>query len=1678
MKTTSLSSTCIKKVILGTLAVFCMLASLVSQAQVLRHPADVTPILGTPYTLFLSEYAEPGNNHLTATVLFNDFNEPQWDFRFRLTIESNDIRLTTSPNFIPSAPITVTPGVPVRISSEDWAPYFDYNNLIIEGQSRNQLIRTGRIPEGFYSFCLEVLDYQTGDVLSRKSCTSAWIQLNETARMISPQCGKFIDPKNVQIPIQWQLFNTQSPNASMGTTHQLTIWEMLDGTADPLSVVANGQALQVFQSEPQSSTTYIYGPADPMLELGKHYVFRVQSFDPEGKDTFKNNGYSEFCHFYYGWPDGGKIDLIFPKEEGGFRRREVPMVEWSSVDNMIPGQWVSYRIEIGEMDDTETPDEDIHFDRLWYEREILPSSKTYDRKANITQMPEITKKYIWRVIAFTDDQEVGRSDAGVFYGPPLVERFYAGGHKVWVDAISNADLDSLCGYGRIRFSPGAHSWVDVRFSGIKLKDNGGYLVLDEGEFYHDLEEPLVTELTPEVESNQDAYFNLERYRVDKSGISAYGDVTWDLPFATTASEKAVVTTEKEWVNYNEFKVNGALGLVEDNTYELLDPYKFILDLFTSSEIYVNSNDYRFVFNGHVVLPDNVVGTQDNEPVTMPFYREEQIFYMENEDPQIYNHVSVLNQARMDLRTSFLTIDLSETESPARFTGQKDWKGVYFNDFELRYNSNVDASGQVILDGTYSKYYSLEANGTKKAWVTSGGLNFRIQEKFADSDKGKFNTFPSKLNEILLNIENSRVTGESWLTGEMMIPVVSVDDPFTFTIPISNLGFRSGYLDDLDDTAFTFSKGNGEQELHIVIHRAVFADNNRLNMTIDLDWPALGVQMKSLVGFKAWGDYSIGFNTKNGSLPLTKRLNANMSGYPVILHTVGAGSGEGFYSFASTLDAQLGNDVAGGAGAPQVNVYSLEANKFLPKDQVVSNSNIIPDESPEEQIEKAKAEFEAAEASLQSKLLEGKEGAVASAESLKKSLLASGNAQAFEVTEIYSGPGFDPGEEHMGRSGGLYDKLSPDQQEQFNELVTGVVAIIAQPITEKIEAEVGKVRDKVTGKIDEVEKKAIEEMESKIDAIIKTVADELISNLQNDKIDVVGPITEISEFSATSIKKEITSSFHKAVQDNITQPIVTLLDDGVSGRVNNLIIEQGSEIVYTMFEGGDMDLGALASGVGEGMTDVVTEIGKDALNMVSPDKLSSTVQSLATDFVSNIDAGAVAHDIASHIDQLIKNAIKDAVNDKVNEVASKYANEILNVGLGDSQIPIDFVDIGGKLASGDIKGVFATDPVRVLLNTPVVTLDGYINYTPDDVMFGDVWSGDVVMGVKVPKPFELKALYFNGKKGDVNYWFCQIDPVGGGSGEARQPGDVLGKEPKELSKPVNLGIVQLVGLTGRLYHHMSEQPSGVIVPDAAMKYGAYLNMVMFDQGGGSTMRLQLAGEINSKTNGDYTVSLEGNAQMMAKNNSVVEGDKSAAIQGIVQISYNSAEQHFLGYARVDLKNEAVCASGNLTVDVKPGQWRVALGNREDRLIFVPGCVGWSPTGWLDVNQNIAELGLGVSYSIEAKSPTVNLWVVKFNVEASAGIAFGVVAAVQYKPNFAIAKAGVWVDLWATLDVNYQTKKLIGYSSWKRFTLVDIFVRGDLAMIFIPSPTRLEGNVRGHVKVLCFKKSFNSSLSMSL
>ena len=66
----------------------------------------------------------------------------------------------------------------------------------------------------------------------------------------------------------------------------------------------------VYESEfiDQTSLAIDFGiNSTTILTPGKKYIYRVRAVDGEEKDIYRNNGYSEWCWFFYGYPSGGHV---------------------------------------------------------------------------------------------------------------------------------------------------------------------------------------------------------------------------------------------------------------------------------------------------------------------------------------------------------------------------------------------------------------------------------------------------------------------------------------------------------------------------------------------------------------------------------------------------------------------------------------------------------------------------------------------------------------------------------------------------------------------------------------------------------------------------------------------------------------------------------------------------------------------------------------------------------------------------------------------------------------------------------------------------------------------------------------------------------------------------------------------------------------------------------------------------------------------------------------------------------------------------------------------------------------------------------------------------------------------------------------------------------------------------
>jgi len=214
-----------------------LLLTTILTAQV--YPVQVTPQLIPPYSLKLSDYETTTSEKLFVNLLLTDVSEL-----------GRGLNIQTLDFVVGANPISLDGGINQRLSNLDLRPYFSLNNLL--GITAAQYSST--LPEGRYDFCFEVYDFISGQQLSRKTCFSAYLLLNEPPILNTPGNSDLVTAKDPQnIIFNWTPRHLNATNVQ----YEFTLKELWDTQIDPQAAFLVSPALH---QETTFATTLLYGP--------------------------------------------------------------------------------------------------------------------------------------------------------------------------------------------------------------------------------------------------------------------------------------------------------------------------------------------------------------------------------------------------------------------------------------------------------------------------------------------------------------------------------------------------------------------------------------------------------------------------------------------------------------------------------------------------------------------------------------------------------------------------------------------------------------------------------------------------------------------------------------------------------------------------------------------------------------------------------------------------------------------------------------------------------------------------------------------------------------------------------------------------------------------------------------------------------------------------------------------------------------------------------------------------------------------------------------------------------------------------------------------------------------------------------------------------------------------------
>lgn len=259
------------------------------------YPVNIVTQAMPPHSGVLSDFVAPGLNKMAVTLVLNDASELSYQVRLRLTIEGPGITIQTNPNAVLN-PVTLTYGVPVQMISTDLSPYFDLNNLVFSGITKQQYLDAGGLPDGLYNFCFEAVDYDrfSEDPASARSCALINAVVNDPPVVLSP-IGSTLTSEPQQLAIQWQAMHA----GTFPTEYDVQIFEYPESSSLTIDQIFDYQQ-PFFQKTIMGATTTLVSAADPALAWGQRYLIRVRARDVTSTHFFKNQGWSEYQQFYYG----------------------------------------------------------------------------------------------------------------------------------------------------------------------------------------------------------------------------------------------------------------------------------------------------------------------------------------------------------------------------------------------------------------------------------------------------------------------------------------------------------------------------------------------------------------------------------------------------------------------------------------------------------------------------------------------------------------------------------------------------------------------------------------------------------------------------------------------------------------------------------------------------------------------------------------------------------------------------------------------------------------------------------------------------------------------------------------------------------------------------------------------------------------------------------------------------------------------------------------------------------------------------------------------------------------------------------------------------------------------------------------------------------------------------------
>lgn len=283
-----------KKKLILLLLTICAFHTVMAQ----RYPVQATLTLNAPHPVRLSEYTQIGSSKVQANIWLKDVSQQDIPVRFKLKIENKQKRFTleTKTSYIPE-PLHLIGGQSELFDATVLGSYFELNNL--SGPTSSIINNGGKLPDGAYTFSLEVLEYYTGRKISNTATFQCFIVLSDPPLLIMPYDEQKVQASDPQfINFSWNPRHLTSRNRPQNVTYRFQVVEILRQNQTAGDAFSNTRP--IIDEEGVLTPSYQVTMIDTPLEPGNKYAWRVQAYDEDNLGLLKNDGWSEPRLFQFG----------------------------------------------------------------------------------------------------------------------------------------------------------------------------------------------------------------------------------------------------------------------------------------------------------------------------------------------------------------------------------------------------------------------------------------------------------------------------------------------------------------------------------------------------------------------------------------------------------------------------------------------------------------------------------------------------------------------------------------------------------------------------------------------------------------------------------------------------------------------------------------------------------------------------------------------------------------------------------------------------------------------------------------------------------------------------------------------------------------------------------------------------------------------------------------------------------------------------------------------------------------------------------------------------------------------------------------------------------------------------------------------------------------------------------